>query len=159
MYYFPLFLCCGKSCARFFVIQVHCSLLDVPMCELPNYDPHVEIKDHAMHPLSFECHWRWLGNLNNVTNWALIVIFFSRLCAIILLCFCPQKSGTFVSWEMQFLGFRREFRIPFILSCAFFNSFPFFVSSNFSNWPKYLSYMLTLNLIRKLYIQFVLKTL
>ena len=48
----PIILCCGKSCARFFVIQVHCSLLDVPMCELPNYDPHVEIKDHAMHPLS-----------------------------------------------------------------------------------------------------------
>ena len=43
------FLYCGKSCVRFFVIQVHCSLLD---CELPNYDPHVEIKDHAMHPLS-----------------------------------------------------------------------------------------------------------
>ena len=42
----------AKIVLDFFVIQVHCSLLDVPVCELPNYDPHVEIKDHAMHPLS-----------------------------------------------------------------------------------------------------------
>ena len=37
--------------------------------------------------------------------------------------------------------------------------FPFMFPQTFSNWPKYLSYMLTLNLIRKLYIPFVLKAL
>ena len=37
--------------------------------------------------------------------------------------------------------------------------FPFMFHQTFSNWPKYLSYMLTLNLIRKLYIPFVLKAL
>ena len=36
--------------------------------------------------------------------------------------------------------------------------FPFMFQT-FSNWPKYLSYMLTLNLIRKLYMPFVLKVL
>ena len=45
------------------------------------------------------------------------------------------------------------------LDCAFFSSFPFMFHQTFSNWPKYLSYMLTLNLIRKPYIPFVLKTL
>ena len=48
----------------------------------------------------------------------------------------------------------------FIFSdCAFFSSFPFMFHQTFSNWPKYLSYMLTLNLIRKPYIPFVLKAL
>ena len=37
--------------------------------------------------------------------------------------------------------------------------FPFMFHQTFSNWPKYLSYILTLNLIRKLYISFVLKAL
>ena len=37
--------------------------------------------------------------------------------------------------------------------------FPFIFYQTFSNWPKYLSYMLTLNLIRKLYIPFVLKAI
>ena len=37
--------------------------------------------------------------------------------------------------------------------------FLFMFHQTFSNWPKYLSYMLTLNLIRKLYIPFVLKAL
>ena len=37
--------------------------------------------------------------------------------------------------------------------------FPFMFPQTFSNLPKYLPYMLTLNLIRKLYIPFVLKAL
>ena len=37
--------------------------------------------------------------------------------------------------------------------------FPFMFHQTFSTRPKYLSYMLTLNLIRKLYIPFVLKAL
>ena len=37
--------------------------------------------------------------------------------------------------------------------------FPFIFHQTFSNWPKYLSYMLTLNPIRKFYIPFVLKAL
>ena len=37
--------------------------------------------------------------------------------------------------------------------------FPFMFHQIFSNWPKCFSYMLTLNLIRKLYILFVLKVL
>ena len=36
---------------------------------------------------------------------------------------------------------------------------PFILHQTFSNWPKYVSYMLTLNQIRKLYIPFVLKAL
>ena len=36
---------------------------------------------------------------------------------------------------------------------------PFMFYQTFSNWPKYPSYMLTLNLIRKLFIPFVLKAL
>ena len=44
-------------------------------------------------------------------------------------------------------------------NCAFFILFPFMFHQTFSNWQKYLSYMLTLNPIRKLYIPFVLKAL
>ena len=60
-----------------------------------------------------ECHCRCLvSSINNVNNWALIVIFVFRSCATILLCICAKKTGTFVSWEMQFLDFRKEFIIP-----------------------------------------------
>ena len=79
---------------------------------------------HMLKLRSMQCSdapsWVWVSaiavglvsSINNVTNWALIVIFFFRSCAIILLCICAKKTGTFVSWEMQFLDFRREFIIP-----------------------------------------------
>ena len=51
------------------------------------------------------------------------------------------------------------FILFFFQICLFLFLFPFMFYQKFSNWPKYLSYMLTLNRIRKLYIPFVLKAL